>query len=295
MAECLIARAMRGAQCDTDHIMQRAIVVAKIRPPVRKTGMKKTKINTNLLKNDVKSTELRNNITAKLLTNQRSSNNQNLPDVTEEWADFSKTLYDTTTETLGFLKKRHQDWFDDNDAAIAKLVFEKNSAHNNFLSKPTRANKSKWKELQARVQVLTREMKNSWWEKNAREIQQCADTGRVQAFYEGIKRVSGPTRSATCPIKDSEGTLLKDNSQILKRWAEYYCDLLNSAFPTDRSAIDELPQMATAYQMDELPTMSEIESAIASLKSGKAPGPDGIPGEVYRCLDEVALDRKSVV
>ena len=82
-----------------------------------------------------------------------------------------------------------------------------------------------------------RELKNSWWENNAKEIQLCADTGRIQAFYEGIKKVSGPTRNKTCPIKDSEGTLLKDNGKILERWAEYYSNLLNSANPTDRSVV----------------------------------------------------------
>ena len=32
--------------------------------------------------------------------------------------------------------------------------------------------------------------------------------------------------------------------------------------------------------------MEEARKAIDSLKNGKAPGPDGRPGEVYHCLDE---------
>ena len=43
--------------------------------------------------------------------------------------------------------------------------------------------------------------------------------------------------------------------------------------------------------MDEPPTIDEVKKAIDSLKNGKAPGPDGIPGEVYKCLDEEALQR----
>ena len=60
-------------------------------------------------------------------------------------------------------------------------------------------------------------MKNTWWEHNVREIKLCAYTGRIQAFYEGIRKVNGPTRNRTCPIKDNEGTILKDNDKILKR------------------------------------------------------------------------------
>ena len=288
MSECLITRVMRGAQCNTDHMMQRTIVAAKIRPPVRKTGMKSKKLNTHLLKSELKATELRNSLTAKLGTtvNQPTPNAATPPDVTVEWASLSETLHETSIETLGFMKKRHQDWFDENDASIAELVAEKNKAHNNYLSRPSRSNKLKWKELQTKVRDLTRELKNTWWENNAKEIQCCADTGRIQAFYEGIKKVNGPIRSSICPIKDAQGTLLKDNTKILKRWAEYYCDLLNSSRPSDQSVIEQLPQLPTVHQMDAPPTMEELKKAIDSLKSGKAPGPDGIPGEIYRCLNE---------
>ena len=84
----------------------------------------------------------------------------------------------------------------------------------------------------------------------------------------------------------TNGTLLKDNNSILRRWAEYYSDLLNSSNPTDPTILDELPQLPSVVEMDALPTLEEVKKVIDSLKNGKAPGPDGIPGEIYKCGDE---------
>ena len=46
LCECLSSRSMRGAQRNTNHLMQRAILVATVRPPMRKKGMKSKRLNT---------------------------------------------------------------------------------------------------------------------------------------------------------------------------------------------------------------------------------------------------------
>ena len=102
-----------------------------------------------------------------------------------------RKLYHVGVEQLGFQKKRHQDWFDENDVEIANIIAEKNSAHNNYICRPTRASKQKLK-LKQQAQRFIREVKDKWWETNARDIQRYADEGRKQAFYESIKKVSGP-------------------------------------------------------------------------------------------------------
>ena len=108
--------------------------------------------------------ELRISFAAKLgtMTDQPLSRTVTPPDVSEERAALSMALYDTSAETLGFMKKRRQDWFNENNAAIVRIVAEKNQAHNNYLSRPSQSNELKWKELQTKVRDITREMKNTW-------------------------------------------------------------------------------------------------------------------------------------
>ena len=215
--------------------------------------------------------------------------------ITRDWGALSKKLHQISTETMGFKRRRHRDWFDENNDEIARVIAEKNKAHNNYLSKPTEINKQRWKDLQRQVQSTTRTLQNAWWEQQARDIQECADEGRVQAFYEGIKRVTGPLLNNICPIKDADGTtLLKDNERILKRWAGYYTQLLNNSNPTDPAVLHELPRLPTVREMDLVPTIQEVRDAVKSLKCGKAPGPDGIPAEVFRCGGEDLLNHLTV-
>ena len=89
-------------------------------------------------------------------------------------------------------------------------------------------------------------------------------------------------QTAYAPIKDADGTLLKDNAKILMRWAEYYASLFNSSNSTDQSVIEELPQMPVVSEMDVPPTLEEVRTSIGSLKNDKAPGPDGLPSEIFK-------------
>ena len=140
------------------------------------------------------------------------------------------------------MRKKHRDWFHENNQKRAHIISEGNKAHKNFLSRPCKANKQRYKYLQREVQLTTRILQNTWWEQQARDMQACADEGRVQNFYEGIKRVSGPISGNTCPIKDTDGTkLLKDNDKIWKRGAEHYPQLLNNSTVTYPAILEEVP------------------------------------------------------
>ena len=275
--ECRITRVMRGAECGTDHRMQRTVLSVKVRPPLPKRGMTSRKLNLNRLKSEDCSVALREQ-TATVLESLPISSSTSL---SEAWSIAVEKIGNVATAVLGHQSKRHRDWFNENDAELTKSVQNKNVAHNNYLARPTTDNRNKFKLLQAKLQRETRHLKDSWWVAQAHEIQCCADEGRIQGFYEAIKRVNGPTTNAICPLKASDGTLLKDKAGILARWAEYFCTLLNSANPTDPSAIDELPQLPVATEMDAVISESEVSEAIKSLKAGKAAGPDGLPPDLF--------------
>ena len=275
--ECRITRVMRGAECGTDHRMQRMVLSVKIRPPVPKTGMTSRKLNLNRLKSEECSVALREQ-TASALESHPISTSANL---SETWSTAVEKIGNVAAALLGHQSKRHRDWFNENDSELTRRVHNKNLAHNNYLAHPTADNRTKFKQLQAELQREARHLKNSWWVAQAQEIQRCADEGRIQGFYEAIKRVNGPTTSAINPLKDSDGTLLKDKAAILARWAQYFGTLLNNANPTDPSAIDELPQLPVANELDADITESEVAEAISSLKAGKAAGPDGLPPDLF--------------
>jgi len=78
---------------------------------------------------------------------------------------------------------------------------------------------------------------------------------------------------------------------ILSRWAEHLQELLNQANPVDQSIAEQLPQQPTISGLDTLPSLEEISAAANNLKNNKAPGPDGIPAEIFKYGGNLLLRR----
>ena len=105
----------------------------------------------------------------------------------------------------------------------------------------------------------------------------------MKKFFDALKTVYGPQSSGTTPLLSADGTsLLTDKEGIWKRWAEHSDGVLNRPSSIVDEAINRLPQVECNPLLDELPTVSETVKAIKLLSSGKAPGSDAIPAEIYK-------------
>ncbi|VDL94687.1 unnamed protein product [Schistocephalus solidus] len=62
--------------------------------------------------------------------------------VENRWCQLRETIQSTAQDVLGRDRRQHQDWFDDNDAAINTLLVEKNQLHKAVIDCPTAANKT---------------------------------------------------------------------------------------------------------------------------------------------------------
>ena len=118
----------------------------------------------------------------------------------------------------------------------------------------------------------------------AEEIQGLADRNNMKNFYDGLKEVYGPstTGSLSTLLSDDGCTLITDKEKVLERWAEHFNSVLNRPSIINDEAIDMLPQVPVDETMDAIPTLEEIQKAVHLLSSGKAPGSDSIPAEVYK-------------
>ncbi|CAI9717354.1 Hypothetical predicted protein [Octopus vulgaris] len=64
---------------------------------------------------------------AKTSSRQPPSNNDN-QDMDKEWSTFRKAITEVAENILGYSKRRHQEWFDDNDQEISQLIDTKQQA-----------------------------------------------------------------------------------------------------------------------------------------------------------------------
>ena len=58
--------------------------------------------------------------------------------------------------------------------------------------------------------------------------------------------------------------------------------MLNRPASINDEAIARLPQVMINSELDNSPTVQEVGKAIKQMSTGKAPGPDAIPAEIYK-------------
>ncbi|XP_068675587.1 uncharacterized protein [Montipora foliosa] len=151
--QCVLnTRAITGSDsCFTANRMVRSVFRLKLRKKSRqqpRLTLNVEALNQSIVKQDF-----------------QASLNDKLPALEE------KTSVDTTwnalnacSETIGPKRKKHQDWFDDNDEELLKLVSEYRAAFINWQQLPkTRSRRQKLTKAKANLQRRTRQLKNQWW------------------------------------------------------------------------------------------------------------------------------------
>ena len=148
-------------------------------------------------------------------------------------------------------------------------LYEKvlNASHRNKAS----AEKA-YKEHKAILQRELRRMKNDWWANMSAQVQAASDRKDAKTMYGLLNQVFGPTSSSVAPLKSKDNsTLIKDPTQIMNRWQEYFQDLFFNPSEVDDSVIDNLPQLEIKHRMARIPALEEVDRALKQITSGKAP------------------------
>ena len=131
-------------------------------------------------------------------------------------------------------------------------------------------------------------MQDVWISNKADEIQSYADKHDSKRFYDALKVIYGPQSSSASPLLSADGKeLITDRSRILERWAEHFNSVLNRPSTINDVAINSLPQIPVNMELDFPPNLQGTCKAIKQLSSGKAPGIDAIPAEVYKSCGDL--------
>nr|VZI44911.1 unnamed protein product [Spirometra erinaceieuropaei] len=288
--DVLVTKAIAGADGWTDH----RLVISKMRirlQPRRRPQDKRPpgKLNVDLLSLPAHRLHFSNELAQRLdnlpiaaVADAAAAAAENAS-VENRWCQLRDTVQSTALAVLGRAPRQHQDWFDDNDAAISNLLAEKSRLHKAYVDHPTADNKAAFYRNRRQLQQRLREMQDAWTARKAEEIQGYADRNEWKNFFSAIKAVYGPPTKGTAPLLSADGsTLLTEKTQILQRWAEHFQGVLNRPSVISDAAIARLPQVATNVDLDLPPSLQETIMAVRQLSSGKAPGSDAIPAKVYK-------------
>nr|VZI14314.1 unnamed protein product [Spirometra erinaceieuropaei] len=292
--DVLVTKATAGADGWTDHRLVISKMRIRLQPHRRPQGKRPPgKLNVALLSLPAHHLHFSNELAQRLdnfpiAADAAAAHNAS---VENRWCQLRDTVQSTALAVLGRAPRQHQDWFDDNDAGIRNLLAEKNRLHKAYVEHPTEGNKADFYRSRRQLQQRLREMQDTWTARKVEEIQGYADRNEWKNFFSAIKAVYGPPKKGTAPLLSADGnTLLTEKTQILQRWAEHFQGVLNRPSVISDAAIERLPQVETNVDLDLPPSPQETIRAVQQLSSGKAPGSDAIPAEVYKHGGPLLMD-----
>nr|VZI48736.1 unnamed protein product [Spirometra erinaceieuropaei] len=296
--DVLVTKAIAGADGWTDHRLVISKMRIRLQPRRRPQGKRPPgKLNVALLSLPAHRLHFSNQLAQRLdnfpiaaAADDAAAAAENTS-VENRWCQLRDTVQSTALAVLGRAPRQHQDWFDDNDAAISNLLAEKNRLHKAYVDHPTEDNKAAFYRSRRQLQQRLREMQDAWTARKAEEIQGYADRNEWKNFFSAIKSVYGPPTKGTAPLLSADGsTLLTEKSQILQRWAEHFQGVVNRPSVISDAAIKRLTQVETNVDLDLPPSLQVTIRAVQQLSSGKAPGSDAIPAEVYKHGGPLLMD-----
>ena len=187
---------------------------------------------------------------------------EKLPDCRHDWEEFKVTLQDAAKHTFDQRKKVSNDWFDDQDKEIQRLLKDKQLNRN---------------ELRDRIRLL----KNQWFHERATEAERYVQSKNHREFYASVNKIYGPRSKTTHPVRSKDGALLhRLQTSNMDRWVEHFSELPNQPTDVDASLIDNIEQLQIDDSLDLAITEEELDTAFKSTKLGKNPCLDGVQPEV---------------
>ena len=163
---------MRGAECWTDHRLVRSKLSMHIQASSRGRGPSTVK-KLNRLKDPTVSSNFNKALDVAL--DQMSCLTKPGEDANQKWAHLRDTVYATAASTLGYKKRKNQDWFDENDGTISFLLESKRIAFVKTLKDSSPSVVQAHKDTCSTVQAELRKMQDNWWSNKADELQDLAD------------------------------------------------------------------------------------------------------------------------
>ena len=283
-----ITCSMPGADdCWTDHCLLLSRLRMNIRVPPRHPASSRPqrRFDYHKLKDPMWISCFQEVATAHLATYPPSNVNEN-------WSSLRDALTTAAVETIGFSKRKKQDWFAENEATITSIIEAKRKARLDMESNTTRGNMLKVCKASRTCQKVLREIQNAWWRRKAEEIQAYSDQRDMRCFYAATKEIYGPTRSSVNYLKDVDGTtVLSEPDRILERWKNHFETLFNNHSTTPADLLRNSPQAPTQHWRSEPPTLDELTKAMKRMKPGKAPGPDNVPFELLNSAGPAVKSR----
>ena len=277
-----VVRSYRSADCDTDH----SLVCCKVKLAPKKMFFSKTKgkprLNTASMQDPVLVSQFTDLFEEKYSVIESDS-------AEKRWQTLKDAMHSCALATFGRKKTKSTDWFEAKSAVLNPIIEKKRQMQCEYNKHPSTQNLCKLRQARKEAKQMVRRCANEYWVELSQRIENASATGNLKVMYEGIKVATGPTQSKSAPLKSSTGELIVDKGKQMDRWKEHYSDLYSRPSTFSESALATIEQLSVLHELDEMPTITEVNIAIDQLAPGKAPGSDQIPPDLIKQCKTVLL------
>ena len=269
----LDVRVCRGADIGSDHRLVRGYVKLKLKATHQRRTTPKKIPDVEKLRNKEKVEEYNNALQDKY--DQADNENKTLE---ESWEHMKASIKDVSLEVLGVRpkKKRDQHLSD----ATKRLLKERNDIRKKNI---TNDNIAEYSKLNKMAKKSTKNDDERWADRVAGELEHASSHGQQRDVWQKIKVLQGKAKKPNAAVRDKDNNLVSDPDAQLKRWGEYFSELLNpEATAADIGDLDEEEELdcfRNLAESDGPPSIHEIEAALKRLKNHKSPGVDEISNE----------------
>ncbi|CAG9560965.1 unnamed protein product [Danaus chrysippus] len=227
-------------------------------------------------------------------------------DIELEWKSIKDGILEAAKETIGEKQRvRPEEWYDEE---CREALERKNAARLIYLQSKSSTHKEKFKEERDKARRLLKRKKKASEVRQMQALDDAGTRGSVRAFFKKVNPLRKGFQPRINICRDGEGNALTDKTEILKRWREYFDNLLNVG--------SEAADRITFYDVEQEinpPTVTDVEKCIKYLKNNKASDFKqafdsvnrhkifdamrllGIPSKLVRLVEATMCNSKSVV
>jgi len=277
-------RAMRGAECGTDHILLRGKVYLKFKKQNGKEdndfseNLKEKNYKLELLQQDSIQFLYKMRITAKLTEEIRGN-------AEDRYNRMKEVIHEAAYEALGEQEggEKTKYWWNKD---IENLIKEKRKLYHIWLTTQEPEDRKQYARANREVKRAVVKAKNDAWNKRCSEVESYIGGTRSQEAWKTIKNMKQNCQNRT-------------NIQLIRMedWKNHYQKMLNEdrkEFQTTQ--INQRNQQKKLQEKEIIAsiTKKEVYEALRHMKNGKSAGPGSIPIELIKkapeCLVEILVE-----
>ena len=263
------ARTYPGADCNSDHVPVVVDMKVQLRKP--KKSQSKPKINVKVLKED----SIKEEYSIYVRNKYEALRDETEGDSIE--GDYERLKIAIEEANIEILPKvdrvAKRPWMTDNILNLMDARRRKKGK-----------NHQEYQNLNRTIHRECRLAKERWMDERCTEVEDLQNRDQ-QIMYSKVKELVGKKKyNKNIAIKKSDGKVAMEIEDVKLRWSEYVGELYDDERPEAREI---------SIENNEGPTIlkEEVRCAMASMKSGKAVGGDGIAIEVLQALGDFAIDQ----